>query len=165
MNSNDVRIVLANESHLDDLSQLIHSIGAESGSEGGLAAVAALEGLRKSMSHFDVIQSDSHWLLLAFVDDQPAGLALLVRIPKLDSRLGFLYLDELHVLHRYRRQGVGKALLAHCIQQTQELGLAGIHLLARIDNEPASRLYESMGFLGSETTFYELGVAPVDPQP
>ena len=160
-----MRVFLANESHLDDLSQLIQSIGAESASEGEQAAMAALEGLRNSLDHFDPLKSDSHWLILATVNGTPAGLAVTVRIPKLDGRLGFLYLDELHVLKRYRRQGVGKALLERCIELAQELGLAGVRLLARVSNEPARRLYESMGFVGSETTFYQRGVAPKDSQP
>ena len=165
MKANDVRIVLANESHLETLSQLIQSVGAESDPEGELAALAALEGLRNSLSRFDIIQSDSHWIILAFADGQPVGLAVLVRVPKLDGRLGFLYVDELHVLKHHRRQGVAKAMLTRCIKLAQELELAGVRLLARIDNEPARRLYESMGFQGSETTFYELRVAPKDPQP
>jgi len=164
MESNDVRIVLANESHLDDLSRLIRSIGEQSGSGGELAALAALEGLRESFAHFDIIQSDSHWIILAFADGQPAGLAVLVQVPKLDSRLGFLYVDELHVLEHHRRQGIAKAMLTRCIKLAQELELASVRLLARVDNEPARRLYESMGFQGSETTFYELGLARKDPQ-
>ena len=165
MDSNDVRIVLADESCLDDVSRLVQLVGAESASEGATAAIAALEGLHKSLDHFDVIQSDSHWLLLGHVGDQPAGLAVLVRIPKLDGRLGFLYVDELHVLRRYRRQGIGKALLERCRRLAEEEGLAGIRLLARIENEPARQLYASMGFQGSETTFYELKVAANDTQP
>ena len=90
---------------------------------------------------------------------------MLVRVAKLDGRLGFLYVDELHVLRQFRRQGIAKAMMTRCIQLAQEVGLAGVRLLARTSNEPARRLYESMGFQGNETTFYELGVAPQDPQP
>lgn len=84
-----------------------------------------------------------------------AGLAILTRIPKLDARLGFLYLDELHVIKEFRRHGIGKALLRCCIKLAEELKLAGIRLLARIDNEPARRLYESVGFRGNETMLYQ----------
>ena len=41
-----------------------------------------------------------------------------------------------------------------CIDFTQNLGLAGLRLLTRINNEPARRLYESVGFRGNETMFY-----------
>ena len=116
-----------------------------------MAALRASEGIRQSLCHFDALNSDCVWFLIVFNDDQPAGLAILTRIPKLDTRLGFLYLDELHVLREYRRRGIGKILLARCIKLAHELGLAGIRLLARIDSEPARRLYESVGFRGSET--------------
>ena len=127
--------------------------------------MSASEGLLRSLDHFDTLESDCVWLLIAFDDDQPAGLAVLTRIPKLDTRLGFLYLDELHVISQYRRRGIGKALLAKCIDLVQDLGLAGLRLLARIDNEPARRLYEGMGFRGSETMLYQFRVDREGPQP
>lgn len=53
-------------------------------------------------SHLDALSSDCVWFLIAFYRDQPAGLAILARTPKLDARLGFLYLDELYVMHEFR---------------------------------------------------------------
>ena len=79
-----------------------------------MVADSALEGMRKSLRHFDALSSDCVWFLIAFYHDQPAGLAILTRVPKLDARLGFLYLDELHVIRKFRRHGIGKALLRRC---------------------------------------------------
>jgi ribosomal protein S18 acetylase RimI-like enzyme len=160
-----VRIELADENHLDALAKLLQVIEAEDRPEDAEAALRAPEGVRQSLRHFDALNSDCVWLLIAFFGDQPAGLAVLTRIPKLDARLGFLYLDELHVIHEYRRQGIGKLLLARCIELSQELGLAGIRLLARIDNEPARRLYESMDFRGNETMLYQFRFDPSSSQP
>lgn len=115
----------------------------------------ASEGVRQSLRHFDAVNSDCVWFLIAFFGNQPAGLAILTRIPKLDQRLGFLYLDELYVIQKFRRHGMGKALLQRCTLLAQELGLAGIRLLARAGNEPACRLYESEGFQGNETMLYQ----------
>ncbi|MCK5586178.1 GNAT family N-acetyltransferase [Candidatus Bipolaricaulota bacterium] len=111
--------------------------------------------MQQSLRLLGALSSDCAWFLIAFYGDQPAGLAILMRIPKLDARLGFLYLDELHVIKEFRRHGIGKALLRRCIKLAEELKLAGIRLLARIDNEPARCLYESVGFRGNETMLYQ----------
>ncbi|MEE8593625.1 MAG: hypothetical protein V3T03_05820, partial [Candidatus Bipolaricaulota bacterium] len=101
----ELRVVVANESHLDALGELIRAIEAEDSPDDPMMADSALEGMQQSLRHFDALNSDCAWFLIAFYGDQPAGLAMLTRIPKLDARLGFLYLDELHVIHVFRRHG------------------------------------------------------------
>lgn len=156
MNIQSIEIVLADQGHLAALEALALSIAAEDHPEASEVAMDAPEGLRRSLSHFDVLDSDCAWILVALLEDQPVGIVVLSRIPKLDRRLGFLYLDELHVLPQYRRRGIGKALLTESIALTSTLGLAGLRLLARIDNEPARRLYESMGFKSNHTMLYQI---------
>jgi|GEM_PF-453527 GNAT superfamily N-acetyltransferase len=165
MNVMSIQVTIADRSHLKALHVLVQSIAATDPSGSSEIAVSASEGLRNSLDHFDALDSDCGWILIAFVGDQPAGVATLSRIPKLDTRLGFLYLDELHVIPQYRRQGVGKALLTQSIHLTRNLELAGLRLLARIDNDPARRLYETMGFAGNETMLYQLRFDREDAQP
>ena len=86
------------------------------------------------------------------------GLAIITRVPKLGDRFGFLYLDELHVLGPWRRRGIGRALVRRASGLSHELGLAGVRLLARIENEPARALYESAGFRGSKTMIYQIAL-------
>lgn len=50
------------------------------------------------------------------------------------------------VLPAYRRQGVGRQLLQACMAKAWRKGIARIELEVRADNEPAIRLYESLGF-------------------
>jgi ribosomal protein S18 acetylase RimI-like enzyme len=120
--------------------------------EGGAAAV---EGLRAARERYDLLRSDSFWLLAARVDGQPAGLAAVARLPKADARVGFLFVDELWVLPAYRRQGVASALLRHIIALASDLGLAGVRLLVRPENEAARRLYRALGFGESATVLCE----------
>ena len=154
MTTSDLRIVRANEHHLDDLAGLLEQIEAEDHPDDPAKAQAAIPGLRESLQHFPSLSSDCTWVLIAYVGDQPAGLAVLARVTKLDARRGFLYLDEVHVLEPYRRHGIGTALLEASFALARELGLCGVRLLTRIDNEPARKLYESFGFEGVETVFY-----------
>jgi GNAT superfamily N-acetyltransferase len=78
--------------------------------------------------HFPWFPADWAWVLIGYVDDHPAGMAVLTRMPKMDRRLGFLYLDELHVLAPSRRQGLATALLQKSASPARSLGLAGIRL-------------------------------------
>lgn len=112
-------------------------------------------GVNASRARYDFTQSDSCWVLLARVDDAPAGYALVVRIPKSDARVGFLCVDELYVLTLYRRMGVASALLQHIETMARELGLAGVRLLVRLGNDAARQLYRRAGFSENETIFCE----------
>ena len=116
---------------------------------------AAVEGLRVSRETYDLLASDSFWLVMALVDGEPAGLATVARLPKADARVGFLFVDELMVLPRFRRRGVARALLGHVIEMAVEMGLAGVRLLVRPENEAARALYRSAVFGESGTIFCE----------
>jgi len=102
-----------------------------------------------------LLTGDGAWVLLARVDGEPAGYALTCRVPKLDQRLGFLFVDELYVLREHRRRGVATALMREVQTLAQELGLAGVRLLVRTENAPARRLYQRLGFVEHSNLFCE----------
>jgi ribosomal protein S18 acetylase RimI-like enzyme len=156
--SSEITIVRATGEHRAALEALVARIEAEDRPEDPEAAARAPSGMAESLSRYDALASDSVWFLLAYSDDRAAGLAVLTRIPKLDGRVGFLYLDELHVLAEHRRRGIGTALIGSAVGLARELDLAGIRLLTRSDNEAARALYESLGFHGSETLLYQVRV-------
>jgi ribosomal protein S18 acetylase RimI-like enzyme len=155
MNASDLRILQADHRHREAVDDVLRAMRAEESDPDKTAAADASEGFQRSLSRFDALDSDCVWLLIAYIQECPAGLAVLTRVPKLDERVGFLVLDELHVIRRFRRKGIGKALLSRCVDLAREQGLAGVRLLARIDNEPARRLYESAGFEGTQTMLYQ----------
>jgi ribosomal protein S18 acetylase RimI-like enzyme len=140
-----ITITSANDDNVDLLEALLHAAGGR----------AAVDGLRAARERYDLLRSDSFWLLMARVDGQPAGLAAVARLPKADARVGFLFVDELWVLPAYQRQGVATALLRHVIALASDLGLAGVRLLVRPENEAARRLYRALGFDESATVFCE----------
>jgi ribosomal protein S18 acetylase RimI-like enzyme len=126
---------------------------AEAGTEA--EAEQAVAGLAEARRRFDALASTSFWLLLALCDGQPAGTAAVARLPKTDARGGFLFVDELRVLPAYRRRGVARALLARVEGLARELGLAGVRLLARPDNEAARQLYHRAGYAESAALLCE----------
>ena len=153
-----LRIVQATNEHREILSTLIAQIEGEDHPENPRAAEQAPAGKHRSLLHYDALGSDSAWFLIAFSEGQPVGLAILIRIPKLDERCGVLYLDELHVLEPWRRHGIGKALMERAIALTREVGLAALRLLTREENAPARALYESMGMTSGKSLLYQLRV-------
>ncbi|MDH7490566.1 MAG: GNAT family N-acetyltransferase [Anaerolineae bacterium] len=129
-----ITVGLATTADLDDLLALWAADAAESGR--GAQAVAA----------DDFLAGDGFWVLLARVDDEPAGVAHVCRIPKADARRGFLFVDELFVHPAHRRKGVATALLDRVAAMGRELGLAGVRLLVRPENAAARALYMKAGF-------------------
>jgi ribosomal protein S18 acetylase RimI-like enzyme len=151
-----IEIIIVQEGDLPVLAALLRAIHAEDALEEGWKQDSAPDaGVRESLARYDALSSDSAWFLLALSCGEPVGYAVFVRIPKLDRRIGFLYLDELHVLSVYRRCGVGTALMEKGVALVRDLGLAGIRLLSRPRNVAAQRFYEHLGFSKSESILYE----------
>jgi ribosomal protein S18 acetylase RimI-like enzyme len=91
------------------------------------------------------------------------GYAVAVRIPKLDARMGFLFVDELYVLPSYRRRGVARRMISHVQSLAREEGLAGVRLLVRPENGPARALYRGCAFQEQESFFCQWCSAPAGP--
>jgi ribosomal protein S18 acetylase RimI-like enzyme len=148
-------VVLVRAGDLSKLGALLRAIEREENPDDPHAVQRSDDGLLRSLKGYAVTQSVSTFILLAFVQEEPVGMATLVRIPKLDDRIGLLYLDELHVLKAHRRCGVGSAIITKAVELTRELGLAGIRLLTRPANVGAQRFYEHLGFTKHPSFLYE----------
>jgi GNAT superfamily N-acetyltransferase len=83
--------------------------------------------------------------LLAFVGGTAAGFALF--FPTFSTFLAKpgLYLEDLFVEPSMRRRGVGKALLLHVARLAAGRGCGRLEWSVLDWNEPAIRLYESLG--------------------
>jgi len=137
----DVRI--ATREDWEDLLALWAQDRAE---ETNASAEEVRSGAASALRAYDFLASDAFWVVLAHVGGEPAGLAHACRIPKVDERTGFLYVDEVYVAPAHRRKGVGVALLRRVKQLSEELGLAGVRLLVRPENDAARALYRRAGF-------------------
>jgi len=94
-------------------------------------------------------------ILIAESGSAQAGILVSVRVPKLDRRRGFLFVDELYVLPAFRHRGIARALLNGLVNRAKREGLAGVRLLARPGNSQARNLYLSAGFIETEALFYQ----------
>jgi GNAT superfamily N-acetyltransferase len=89
-------------------------------------------------------------LLVAEVDHGVVGfVAILARVVPEEpdeDQTPYAYISDLLVLPRYRRRGIGRALLDHAEAIVRRSGarILRVGVLAR--NEPAARLYRAVGF-------------------
>ncbi len=61
------------------------------------------------------------------------------------------------VAEKFRRRGIGRALMEYMLKEAKLLGMESATLEVRVSNTPAIRLYESLGFKGEgiRPNFYE----------
>ncbi len=155
MPSTAVQVTLATPDDRGLLANFCGTIAADDYPEDPAATELGAAWLQRSLEIYDWLRSDSCWVLLGWLEGELAGMLLAVRISKTDARAGFLFIDKLWILPRRRRQGVGKALVEKVQAMAAELGLAGVRLLTRQDNEAARALYRECGFNEYEPLFCE----------
>lgn len=85
-------------------------------------------------------------VLLAYLDDEPAGIATCFWGYSTWRAKPLLNIHDLAVLPTFRGQGAGKALLAEAERCAREAGACGLTLEVRAANEGAKRLYRAQGF-------------------
>ncbi len=67
--------------------------------------------------------------------------------PDFDSSVGkYGYIEELQVVEKFQRRGIGRKLLTHALDEMRRAGVEATYLRTREGNTPAQNLYESMGF-------------------
>ncbi len=93
----------------------------------------------------DFLGRPDHHFLLASMDGEPAGFALVHELPRIDGPRPKLLLYEIGTARAYRRRGVGRAL----IEAVKELGRAHharcVFAIADEENGAALALYASTG--------------------
>lgn len=86
-------------------------------------------------------------ILLAETDDCIVGFAALRLVPCVFFSEPYAELTELYVDESYRRQGVGRALVAHVEKLAREAGARQMLILTDFYNNPAQSLYRAMGYV------------------
>lgn len=84
--------------------------------------------------------------VLAEIDSRIIGFASLRIVPCIFFADPYAELTELYVEEGFRRQGVGRALVAHAEALAREAGARSMLILTDFYNHPAQSLYRSMGY-------------------
>jgi len=88
-----------------------------------------------------VFEATSSWVLRDKRTDTMAGMLLCSRVAP-----DVAHITQICVAGPYRRHGLGRAMMEHCIDHLADAGFAAITLTVTESNLLAVRLYESLGF-------------------
>ena len=102
------------------------------------------EELEDSVRH--VMDGGDGEFLLGFVGEEPAGFVQLRWRWAVWTRALDGWLEDLFVVERYRRSGLGRLLGEAAIERARELGCVRFELDVDADNDPALALYRELGF-------------------
>ncbi|MDP3487102.1 MAG: GNAT family N-acetyltransferase [Bacillota bacterium] len=94
---------------------------------------------------------EGFWVWAAEIEGELVGWIGFVLIPKPDSRVGMIYVDELWTANEFRRRGVAKLLMEKAIETARELQLWKVRLYVGKDNPAARGFYKKMGFVEDDT--------------
>ena len=97
-------------------------------------------------------------IFLARLDGLPAGFTQLYPSWSSVSMRRLWVLNDLFVQTDFRQRGVGEELLERARQHAVETGAKGLMLETSVDNLPAQRLYERLGWV-RETHYYTYTLA------
>ncbi len=101
-------------------------------------------GLAETMAR--LAESQERCFLGAFQDRQIiAGIVRLARYPE-DEERSHAYIAGLYVLPAFRRAGYGRSLMQAALEWARAQNLRKVNLAVVTEQEPAIRLYESLGF-------------------
>ena len=95
----------------------------------------------EKLDYTDYLDNPHKTAYLALVDGQLAGQIILRKYWN-----NYAYVDDIAVDVHFRRQGIGRALIAQAVEWTKTAGLPGIMLEAQNNNLAACRFYERCGF-------------------
>ncbi|MCX4525933.1 GNAT family N-acetyltransferase [Streptomyces sp. NBC_01551] len=113
-----------------------------------VADFQAAEGLFDGPARLDwserFLASQGHLMLIAYVDDIPAGMVSGVEMTHPDKGTE-MCLYELSVDEGYRRRGIGRALTLALADEARARGCYGMWVGVDTDNEAALATYASSG--------------------
>lgn len=111
-----------------------------------MSSVMAIEGEAFSLDRYPVelmrehLQENPAGFLVAEVKGEMAGYI----IGSVEGKTARI--ESMAVSQRWRRNGIGRAMLDHVLQQFRESGIGEVELQVRVDNTPAISLYDAVGF-------------------
>jgi len=112
------------------------------GDEGVLAALATREPPARAG---ELLADGRTVFLVAFERDEPIGFVLAYELIRRHGDPSILFLYEVDVAAACRRRGVATALLLELERVARARGIREAFVLTNASNEPAMRLYESLG--------------------
>ena len=92
-----------------------------------------------------LIDSDAFIAVTATVDDEVVGGLAAYVLRKFEQERSEIYIYDLAVLERYRRQGIATGSINYLREIARDQGAWVIYVQADAGDDPAIKLYESLG--------------------
>ena len=134
----EFRIVPATEDDLPVILQLINGLAEYE--RLAHAVVASEDVLRESL----FIKRAAE-VVIGYAGDEPAGFAVFFQTFSTFLGVPGMYLEDLFVAPKWRRQGLGRQLLAHLARIASERGYGRVEWSVLDWNEPAINFYKALG--------------------
>lgn len=99
----------------------------------------------------EMVEADYAYYYVAELDGKIAGCC------GIRNMAGEGEITNVVVAASYRKQGIGRKMMKYMLDRAEENGMGDCTLEVRVSNQPAIRLYESLGFKseGVRPGFYE----------
>ncbi|AMP00868.1 acetyltransferase family protein [Collimonas arenae] len=136
---------LSHPQHAEAIVSLLNGYAMDPMGGGQPLSAFAKENLVATLAR----RSDIH-VVLAFVDDEPAGLAICIEGFSTFACQPLLNIHDLTVAGKFRGRGISRLLIRQVEQVALGLGCCKITLEVLSGNQPARALYQSTGFVGYE---------------
>ena len=96
--------------------------------------------------HLEKLLADDKFIALAaYVDGEMSGAIAAYELVKFEAERSEIYIYDLAVIERYRRQGVATALIAAVQEIGRDKGAWVVFVQADPPDEPAVALYDKLG--------------------
>ena len=92
-----------------------------------------------------LLQSDDFIALVSLTDDKVVGGLAAYVLKKFEQERSEIYIYDLAVLERHRRRKIATGLINKLREIARELGAWVIYVQADVGDDPAIKLYESLG--------------------
>jgi GNAT superfamily N-acetyltransferase len=131
------------------------SISIREAGEGDLDGVAGLLGelhdpptaLADAGAWRSMLAQKGRTILIAELDGEPAGTADLMLLPNLtNGARPRANVENMAVAGRFRRRGIGRALMAEVERRAVEAGCYKVMLMSALHRSGAHRFYEELGY-------------------
>jgi aminoglycoside 3-N-acetyltransferase I len=93
----------------------------------------------------ELLADDRTLFYVAFDGDEPVGLVFAYELIRRHGDASMVFVYEVDVDEGHRRRGVATALMRALEQEARKRGIREGFVLTDRDNEPAMRMYESVG--------------------
>ena len=89
------------------------------------------------------LADDRNYLIIATVEEQPAGFVLGYELPRVDGPRSMMFLHEIGVEETHRRKGIGRALIEELKRCCVARGCCKMFVPTSASNKAAMALYRS----------------------